>query len=86
LPGEQQYDDGAINAKGNVLGTYLHGIFNGRSFRDGFINALRRYHKLPDCNDYPIINREESYDRLAETVRLNLDMKKIYEIIEAGIK
>jgi adenosylcobyric acid synthase len=86
LDGGREYDDGAMNAKGNVLGTYMHGIFNGRSFRDGFLNALRCYHKLSECNDDTTINREESYDRLAEAVSQHLDMKKVYEIIEAGIK
>jgi adenosylcobyric acid synthase len=86
LQGEQGYDDGAINRKGNVVGTYIHGIFNNDDFRNGFLRSLRRYHRLAECNYEDIMNKEESYDRLAETVRRHLDMNKIYEIIEAGIK
>jgi adenosylcobyric acid synthase len=86
LDGEQGYDDGAVNSTGNVVGTYLHGIFNSDAFRNGFLKSLRRYHGLPESSNDITMDREASYDRLAEEVRRHLDMKKVYEILEAGIK
>ncbi len=86
LQGESEYDEGAINREGNVFGTYLHGIFNSDTFRNGFLKSLRRYHGLPESSNGITMGREASYDRLAQEVRRHLDMKKVYEIIEAGIK
>ena len=35
------YYDGAINDRGNVMGTYIHGIFDGIRFREYIVNILR---------------------------------------------
>ena len=35
-------DDGAISDDGNVIGTYVHGIFDNDEFRLELINCLRR--------------------------------------------
>ena len=59
---------------------------NNTVFRNGFLASLQKYHGLPECTNDTAVNEEESYDRLADAVRRHLDMKKIYEIIEAGIK
>jgi adenosylcobyric acid synthase len=85
LDGEKEYDDGAVNVKGNVLGTYIHGIFNNDAFRNGFLKSLRNYHNLSEISEDTLIDREKNYDRLAENVRRHLDMKKIYEIIESEL-
>jgi adenosylcobyric acid synthase len=85
LESEKEYNDGAINGEGNVLGTYLHGIFNNDTFRNGFLKSLRSYHGLAERNYENIMNKEVNYDRLAENVRRHLDMKKIYEIIESEL-
>jgi adenosylcobyric acid synthase len=84
--GEQGYYDGAVNGRGNVMGTYLHGIFKVFAFRDGFIKSLYCYHQLPVPHNNINMDRDAGYDSLAESVRWHLDMKKIYEIIKAGIK
>ncbi len=83
--GEAGYADGAVNTKGNVVGTYIHGIFNNGSFRWHFLNSLRQYHGLSQWNDDASVDKEDQYDRLATLVRRNLDMEKIYGIIERGI-
>jgi len=83
--GPADYADGALNAEGTVLGTYLHGLFHNDTFRRGFLAALRRYWKLPEKQSDVTGSRERQYDRLAEIVRESLDMTQVYRILEAGV-
>ncbi|KOR24781.1 cobyric acid synthase [Clostridium sp. FAM 1755] len=79
------YFDGAINAKGNVMGTYIHGVFDGVAFREKIINELRVKKGLNKKKSEVYEHmREKELDKLADTVRQSLDMEKIYSII--GIK
>jgi adenosylcobyric acid synthase len=84
--GKTAYTDGAINKDGTVFGTYIHGIFNKDGFRAGFLESLRKYHRMPIHEAYNIEEKEKEYDKLAELVRNNLDMQLIYRIIEEGIR
>ena len=34
--------DGAINEKENVMGTYIHGVFDGVEFREKVLNNIRK--------------------------------------------
>ena len=69
--------------KGNIAGTYIHGIFDNSEFTNHFLNEIRKIKGLDrtdenfSYSDYK--NRE--YDKLAEVLRENLDIKKIYEIM-----
>ena len=69
--------------KDNVAGTYIHGIFDNSEFTSHFLNEVRKLKGLDridenfSYSDYK--NRE--YDKLAEVLRENLDIKKIYEIM-----
>lgn len=81
---EVNLQDGYINEKGNVFGTYCHGVFDNDDLRRAFLNALRRRKGLEEL---PIQFRyraykESEFDRLAATVRKHFDMKKFYEIWE----
>ncbi|NFA62304.1 cobyric acid synthase [Clostridium sporogenes] len=79
------YFDGAINEKRNVMGTYIHGIFDGVAFREKIINELRVKKGLEKKKSKVYEHmREKELDKLADTVRQSLDMEKIYSII--GIK
>ncbi|EJP6473951.1 cobyric acid synthase [Clostridium botulinum] len=79
------YFDGAINEKGNVMGTYIHGVFDGVAFREKIINELRIKKGLNKKKSEVYEHmREKELDKLADTVRQSLDMEKIYSII--GIK
>ncbi|HGG0417531.1 cobyric acid synthase [Clostridium botulinum] len=79
------YFDGAINEKGNIMGTYIHGVFDGVAFREKIINELRvkKGLKKKKSEVYEHM-REKELDKLADIVRQSLDMRKIYSII--GIK
>ncbi len=76
--------DGAINEEGNVLGTYIHGIFDNVEFTREILNKIREDKGL-DKIDSEIKSfdefKEMEYKRLATLVRESLDMDKIYGII-----
>jgi adenosylcobyric acid synthase len=82
--GVVNYEDGTMNASGTVLGTYMHGIFNNSGFRQGLLNWLRRRRGLPEIWGADV-DKEKEYDRLADLVRRNLDMKRLYKIMESGV-
>ena len=79
------YIDGAINKRGNVMGTYIHGIFDSIYFREYIVNLLRSKKgiKLKESKEYEKL-REKELDKLAAIVRESLDMESIYEIM--GLK
>ncbi|HWS29501.1 MAG TPA: cobyric acid synthase [Clostridia bacterium] len=72
---------------GSVYGTYLHGFFDSASCREALLNALcekKGVSLTTDAFDLKAY-RESQYDALAKAVREHLDMKLIYQILEAGI-
>ncbi|WP_320171910.1 cobyric acid synthase [Maridesulfovibrio sp.] len=67
---------------GRIWGTYLHGIFDADPFRRWFIDSLRAEKGLPKLEKIQsAYGMEEALDRLAETVRQNVDMKAVYEAL-----
>jgi adenosylcobyric acid synthase len=81
--GGQEYLDGVRNAEGNVFGTYIHGIFDNTAFTSGFLNNLREMRGKGGAKAFEYDYRaykEQQYDKLANMLRENLDMEKIYEI------
>jgi adenosylcobyric acid synthase len=79
------YADGMIDSKGMVIGTYLHGLFYNDDFRHAFLNNLRRHWGLEENRDSGVSDNDREYNKLADVVRQNLDMKNVYEIIELGM-
>lgn len=76
--------DGAVSARGNILGTYLHGIFDNTRFTRGLLNNIRRQKGLEPIMDVPQSYREykeQEYSRLADHVRKNLNMDWIYRLL-----
>ena len=75
-------DDGYIVDE-KCFGTYVHGILDNPSFVDFLLAPYME--KLEDGGqsfDYHAY-KEEQYNLLATHVRKNVDMKKIYEILQA---
>lgn len=80
--------DGAValgkdGQHGEVVGTYIHGIFDHDGFRRQLLNALRNRKGLEEL---PIqrnrrAEKEKAYNHLAEVVRQSLDMEKLSEIM-----
>ena len=75
-----RHPDGCIAANTRVFGTYLHGLFDEDSFRHAFLAAARAFHGLAPAAAYDNWKqkREESLDRLADTVEQSLDMREIF--------
>ncbi|WP_346896200.1 cobyric acid synthase [Clostridium sp. UBA7503] len=79
---EANHLDGVVNNKGNVMGTYIHGIFDGVEFRQHIINELRRDKGIEEKISVPYEHlREKELDKLADLVRASIDMNKIYKIM-----
>jgi adenosylcobyric acid synthase len=73
--------DGCISVDRQILGTYLHGIFDEDCFRHAFVTAARSFCKLaapPAVNPWKA-QREESLNRLAQQVSRSLDMQRIFD-------
>ncbi len=84
--GEQvSFPDGAARLDGMVWGTYIHGVFDGASFRRSVINSLRRRKGLDPLEESASLSaweqRQRDYDCLGEVVRGSLDMGKIYNLL-----
>ena len=76
--------DGVANRQGNVLGTYLHGIFDNGAFWRALVDRVRGQKGLARGMGAPMTMaeyREREFDRLAGIVRQNLDMDAVYAIL-----
>ncbi len=70
-------DDGGVGGGGLVMGTYLHGIFENRNFRDAFLDHLYSRKNLPRRS----APAGDGYDELAKAAERYLDMEKIWDMI-----
>ena len=93
--GEKVLDDegGAVSSDGNVIGTYIHGIFDNDGFRRAFLNHVRQKKGLPTLSidenksdRRSAIDWDAEYNKLADLVRSNIDMSKVYGIINEKAK
>ena len=77
-----------ITYKMNVYGTYVHGVFDGDGIAAKIVEALLAKKGL-HMEDVKTINfadyKRQQYDILADAVRKNIDIQKVYEILEAGV-
>ena len=78
--------DGA--QKGNVYGSYIHGIFDAPDVAKQIVATLLQEKgcdpegvKAFEMKEY----KEKQYDTLADVIRASLDMEKVYDIVEKGI-
>ena len=65
----------------NIWGTYLHGVFDNDRFRRDFLNQLRRKKDLSEIEEISPYDLEPIFDKLASTVRDNIDLDAVYKII-----
>ena len=76
--------DGCMNESENVMGTYIHGIFDNIEFTRTILNNVRSIKGLAsmdsDVKSFSEFKNKE-YNKLADAVRENVDMEKIYTII-----
>jgi adenosylcobyric acid synthase len=73
--------DGALSPDGNVVGTMIHGLFENAGVREALLGTLRKRRGIAA----PVGGRPESavdeYDRLADVVRGNVDMKLLRRVM-----
>ena len=69
-----------VSGQGNILGTYVHGIFDNDDFRRQFLNAVRLTKNLEPLESVRNVaaEKQKNYERLAKIVResLNMDLLK----------
>ena len=72
--------EGALDASGSVLGTYIHGLFHNGGLRSAMLRELARRKgvSLPDTTYELDLDRE--FDKLADWVRSSLDMELVYRV------
>lgn len=74
--------------RGNIYGTYVHGVFDREEVAKAVIRGLGRQKGI-DTEHITGVDfrafKESQYDILADALRKHMDMKKIYEILEAGV-
>lgn len=72
----------------NVYGTYIHGILDKEEVAKGIVAAIGAKKGI-DVEEMTGVDfaafKETQYDILAQELRKHLDMKKIYDILEAGV-
>ena len=75
--------DGAFSPEGNVIGTYIHGIFDNDAFRDAFLNFVARRRKKQKQRKRAGrgINWDIEIEKLANFVKRHIDIEKIYKIL-----
>lgn len=83
LTGDRQAKlDGSF--RGNIYGSYVHGIFDSEQAARGVISALAA-HKGIDLAEVASLDlaayKEQQYDKLADTLRAALDLEEIYRIL-----
>lgn len=78
-----------FTVSGSVLGTYLHGLFDSPQLVERLVGLLMEEKGLAwqgeESQESLWSYKQRQYDKLAQTLRGSLDLKKIYEIVERGV-
>ena len=93
---EPIHEEGEVFAEGSqnvgggmsVYGSYVHGVFDSEGIAVRIVEALlaKKGLKMADIKTINFAEyKKQQYDILADSVRQNIDMQKIYEILEAGV-
>ena len=80
--------DGVMNARGNVLGSYLHGLFDDGQLFAAIAAHIRRQKGGSGQAQAPVSMeefREREFDRIADIVRTSVDMEAIYRIVRGEV-
>lgn len=76
------YEDGCVAQ--NAAGTYVHGIFESSSFTESFLKLLFAKKGMNYENQKHegwLTYKNRQYDKLADLIRANMDMKLLYHVI-----
>ena len=78
----------AVTCKGNVYGSYIHGIFDAPGVAEAILGALCRKKGLDPARlgaFDPKAYKEAQYDKLADAVRSGLDMELVYRVLNREV-
>ena len=86
---KEKQPENVISA-GNVYGSYIHGLFDHAETADVILHALAEKKGVSlqggEMEDYRTF-KEKQYDKLADTLRVYLDMEEIYGMLrEASLE
>jgi adenosylcobyric acid synthase len=71
--------DGMV--KGNVSGTYFHGLFENSALTEKFLTLIAESRQLDWRPTQVSYSRDGEYERLAAVMRENLDLTRIYDLL-----
>ncbi|NLO84819.1 MAG: cobyric acid synthase [Clostridiales bacterium] len=80
--------DGVCNVQGNVLGSYMHGLFDDGQLFAQIVQHVRSTKGLaPETAQALTMDefREREFDRIADIVRASVDMEQIYRIARGEV-
>ncbi|MGN0764433.1 MAG: cobyric acid synthase [Aristaeellaceae bacterium] len=80
--------DGIMNAQGNVLGSYLHGLFDDGQLFAAIAAHIREGKGAFAAAPQPVTLeqfRQREFDRIADIVRASVDMDMIYRIVRGEV-
>lgn len=72
--------DGALDASGRVLGSYIHGLFHNGALRKAVLDNLARAKGVRLPAGERDLTTDQEFDKLADWVRSNLNMELIYQV------
>ena len=78
----------AVTCKGNVYGSYIHGIFDAPGVAEAILGTLCRKKGLDPArlgSFDPKAYKEAQYDKLADAVRSGLDMELVYRVLNQEV-
>lgn len=86
--GRSQQQLAPLVSRGNVYGSYIHGIFDGPGIAQAIIGDLAR-RKGIDPGTLTVFDperyKQEQYDKLADAVRGGLDMDFVYRVLNREV-
>ena len=74
--------DGSISSDGNVIGTYIHGLFHNDGLRQAILLELAERKGNTRAASATKFSADEQYDRLAAHVRASLKMDLLQRIVD----
>ncbi|MGO1871463.1 MAG: cobyric acid synthase, partial [Halomonas sp.] len=74
--------EGAVSDDGQIMGTYLHGLFDHPDACQALLTKLGLTHVEP--SDYQA-HREHELNRLADMLEASIDIEQVIALIDAGV-